>query len=118
MRAQSRGSPIRAAFARIGVEEGGGDDSPGRSVAESWVDSPYCPRAGFSRRHMGAAQEPGAKEEGPVRINCQEWPLKLTFSPENIQSFRNCPIAGCSTRTGVPDERRICARWGGCAGFE
>jgi putative transposase len=27
------------------------------------------------------------KEEGPVRINCQEWPLKVTFSPENIQSF-------------------------------
>jgi putative transposase len=27
------------------------------------------------------------KEEGPVRINCQEWPLKVKFSPENIQSF-------------------------------
>jgi len=27
-------------------------------------------------------------EEGPVRINCQEWPLKVTFSPEKIQSFR------------------------------
>ena len=34
------------------------------------------------------------KEEGPVRINCQEWPLKVTFSPEKVQSFRNCPIAG------------------------
>jgi putative transposase len=34
------------------------------------------------------------KEEGPVRINCQEWPLKVTFSPENIQSFCSCPIAG------------------------
>lgn len=27
------------------------------------------------------------KEGGPVRINCQEWPLKVKFSPENIQSF-------------------------------
>ena len=30
-------------------------------------------------------------EEGPVRINCQEWPLKVTFSPEKVQSFRNSP---------------------------
>jgi putative transposase len=45
-------------------------------------------------------------EEGPVRINCQEWPLKVTFSPENIQSFRNCAIAGpgekCSIRPSPP----------------
>ena len=26
-------------------------------------------------------------EEGPVRINCQEWPLKVTYSHEKAQSF-------------------------------
>jgi hypothetical protein len=45
---------------------------------------------------------PAFKEEGPVRINCQEWPLKVTFSPENIQSFRNGPI------TGPGEKRSIC----------
>jgi len=33
-------------------------------------------------------------EEGPVRINCQEWPLKVTFSPEKVQWFRNGPNHG------------------------
>ncbi len=33
------------------------------------------------------------QEEGPVRINSQEWPLKVTFSPEKVQSFRNRPTA-------------------------
>jgi len=37
-----------------------------------------------------------SNEEGPVRINCQEWPLKVKFSPENIQTFRNRPSAHSS----------------------
>ncbi len=47
------------------------------------------------------------KEEGPVRVNCQEWPLKVTFSPENIQSFRNCPIAAPGEKCSISSSPRI-----------
>ena len=30
-------------------------------------------------------------EEGPVRINCQEWPLKVTYSHQKAQSFPTPP---------------------------
>jgi len=39
-------------------------------------------------------------EEGPVRVNCQDWPLTVKFSPENIQTFRNCPSAHSSENRG------------------
>lgn len=32
-------------------------------------------------------------EDGPVRINCQEWSLKLTYSPQRAQSLHASALA-------------------------
>ena len=33
-----------------------------------------------------------------MRINCQEWPLKVTFSPEMVQSFHTRPRVDLSKK--------------------
>jgi len=45
-------------------------------------------------------------EEGPVRINCQEWPLKLTYSQEKAQSFPAPPSAHVSGNGRSSTERQ------------
>jgi putative transposase len=46
-------------------------------------------------------------EEGPVRINCQEWPLKVTYSHQKAQSFHPRPRAHLSEKVpGVIERQR------------
>ena len=45
-------------------------------------------------------------DEGPVRINCQEWPLKLTCSQEKAQSFPTPPRAPASEKRPLIIEKQ------------
>jgi len=95
------GSPIRASVARIGV----GKRSPGSDGKQNQSPSGT---AGFSHRLFSAGW-PAAKT-ALVKINCQEWPLTITYSARPLIRIQFVILSGASA--GLSDS--LCCESGGC----